>query len=185
MSWGDGFIAKGCRYVQYHRETWAVNVPTDHSLEILLPRHWCPGMPLPSSFCSFPSSICSFPWLPHAYSVLTPIHHPVNSFCLPQGSFSLVYGFLIALVWRKPHLSMKQKTIQSSRKFKALREDLLPLWWICKNCGAFPVLFSILQWRTQKGAGFYSCQHYGSKTNQKHRPVKGWEIFTTYKAYLP
>ena len=69
-----GFIAKGCEYVQWRSKTGALDIPAEHSLEmlspgfpfspgsflsflqhsleiLLLPPHRCPGVPLP-----FPSS---------------------------------------------------------------------------------------------------------------------------------
>ena len=112
-----GFIAKGCEYVQWRSKTGALDIPAEHSLEILspgfpfspgsflssflqhsleillLPPHRCPGVPLP-----FPSSAPSSDF-PVPTRSLLPSARSCQVFPLTLVLlFSLVCGCIISLV---------------------------------------------------------------------------------------
>lgn len=99
-----GFTAKGCEYVQWHSKIGALEIPAEHSLEILspgfpfspgsflssflqhsleillLPPHRCPGMPLPSPSLA-PSSDIPLPtW------ILALIHQQLSSLSAYPGA---------------------------------------------------------------------------------------------------
>lgn len=108
-----------------------------HSLEILfLTDHWYYGVFLPSQS---PAPSSDFPMLT---SILAPICQELSAYLVLL--FSPLCGTIWSLVrilffqplccWIKPHLGMQEK------KFWDLREDLLPLWLMCKKDRAFPTL---------------------------------------------